>query len=192
MFGKKTTTKKKVKKKSRASSTMDTNMTLCKRKRRRKRKKKILSARISSAAWDESRGEMSGEKTTDKQPYLDPSEFPRKAKKKEELKKYEWKKNEVSMQRLAFALLMSAAVLLMVGFALRCIIFRQFFFFTPRVSRDNEVWWFFLLLDIILCCWFVCVWEKMNTNNEREVKKYSGLYLYLYNTISHAREELQQ
>ncbi len=49
------------------------------------------------------------------------------------------KKNEVSMQRLAFALLMSAAVLLMVGFALRCIIFRQFFFFTPRVSRDNEV-----------------------------------------------------
>ena len=49
------------------------------------------------------------------------------------------KKNEVSMQRLAFALLMSAAVLLMVGFALSCIIFRQFFFFTPRVSRDNEV-----------------------------------------------------
>lgn len=49
------------------------------------------------------------------------------------------KKNEVSMQRLAFALLMSAAVLLMVGFALRCIIFRHFFFFTPRVSRDNEV-----------------------------------------------------
>ena len=34
--------------------------------------------------------------------------------------------------------------------------------------------------------------KKMNKNNEREVKKYSGLYLYLYNTISHAREELQQ
>jgi hypothetical protein len=31
------------------------------------------------------RGEMSGEKTdADKQPYLDPSEFPRKSKKKEE------------------------------------------------------------------------------------------------------------
>ena len=66
------------------------------------------------------------------------SEFPIKSKKKEELKK-RVEKNEVSMQRLAFALLMSAAVLLMVGFALRCIIFRQFFFFTPRVSRDNEV-----------------------------------------------------
>lgn len=66
-----------------------------------------------------------------------PLNFPEKAK-KEELK-IRVKKNEVSMQRLAFALLMSAAVLLMVGFALRCIIFRQFFFFTPRVSRDNEV-----------------------------------------------------
>ena len=33
------------------------------------------------------RGEMSGEKTdADKQPYLDPSEFPRKSKKKKELK----------------------------------------------------------------------------------------------------------
>ena len=67
------------------------------------------------------------------------SEFPRKSKKKRGVKKIRVKKNEVSMQRLAFALLMSAAVLLMVGFALRCIIFRQFFFFTPRVSRDNEV-----------------------------------------------------
>ena len=62
-----------------------------------------------------------------------------KKQKKRGVKKIRVKKNEVSMQRLAFALLMSAAVLLMVGFALRCIIFRQFFFFTPRVSRDNEV-----------------------------------------------------
>ena len=53
------------------------------------------------------------------------------------------------MQRLAFALLMSAAVLLMVGFALRCIIFRHFFFFTPRVSRDNEVWWFLALVGLV-------------------------------------------
>jgi len=44
-----------------------------------------------------------------------------------------------SMQRLAFALVMSAAILLVVVLALRCIIFRQFFFFMPRVSRDNEV-----------------------------------------------------
>ena len=66
-----------------------------------------------------------------------PLNFPEKAKKRGVKNTSE--KNEVSMQRLAFALLMSAAVLLMVGFALRCIIFRQFFFFTPRVSRDNEV-----------------------------------------------------
>lgn len=83
---------------------------------------------------------MSGEKTdADKQPYLDPSEFPRKSKKKRGVKNTREKKRSFKMQRLAFALLMSAAVLLMVGFALRCIIFRQFFFFTPRVSRDNEV-----------------------------------------------------
>ena len=44
-----------------------------------------------------------------------------------------------SMQRLAFALVMSASILLVVVLALRCIIFRQFFFFMPRVSRDNEV-----------------------------------------------------
>ena len=44
-----------------------------------------------------------------------------------------------SMQRLAFALVMSATILLVVLLALRCIIFRQFFFFMPRVSRDNEV-----------------------------------------------------
>ena len=44
-----------------------------------------------------------------------------------------------NMQRLAFALVMSAAILLVVVLALRCIIFRQFFFFMPRVSRDNEV-----------------------------------------------------
>ena len=71
--------------------------------------------------------------------YLDPSEFPQQKAKRKKRRKIRVKKNEVSMQRLAFALLMSAAVLLMVGFALRCIIFRQFFFFTPRVSRDNEV-----------------------------------------------------
>ena len=35
---------------------------------------------------------MSGEKTTDKQPYLDPSEFPRKAKKKRGVKKIRVKK----------------------------------------------------------------------------------------------------
>lgn len=44
-----------------------------------------------------------------------------------------------NMHRLAFALVMSAAILLVVVLALRCIIFRQFFFFMPRVSRDNEV-----------------------------------------------------
>jgi hypothetical protein len=79
------------------------------------------------------------EKKLQTNPYLDPSEFPQQKAKRKKRRKIRVKKNEVSMQRLAFALLMSAAVLLMVGFALRCIIFRQFFFFTPRVSRDNEV-----------------------------------------------------
>ena len=87
------------------------------------------------------RGEVSGEKTdTQTNNHISiPLNFPSKKQKEKRGVKIRVKKNEVSMQRLAFALLMSAAVLLMVGFALRCIIFRQFFFFTPRVSRDNEV-----------------------------------------------------